>query len=61
MLALKFLPSGFVRFAAVSAPARSGVERRHVNGTLPATDVSDAIRVFTDRLLRVVDERQDHP
>ena len=61
MLALKFLPSGFVRFAAVSAPAQSGVERRRVNGTLPATDVSDAIRVFTDRLVRTDDERPDHP
>ena len=61
MLALKFLPSGFIRFAAVSAPAESGIERRRVNGTLPATDVSDAIRAFTDLLVQPADERQDHP
>lgn len=51
MLALKFLPSGFIRFAAVSAPARPGVERRRVNGTLPSSAVSDAIRAFTDLLV----------
>ena len=61
MLALKFLPSGFIRFAAVSAPARPGIERRRVNGTLPATDVADAVRMFTDLLVRSADERQDHP
>ena len=61
MLALKFLPSGFIRFAAVSAPARPGLERRRVNGTLPANDVADAVRMFTDLLVRPADERQDHP
>ena len=61
MLALKFLPSGFIRFAAVSAPAEPGIERRRVNGTLPATDVADAVRMFTDLLVRPGDERQDHP
>lgn len=61
MLALKFLPSGLIRFAAVSAPAQPGIERRRVNGTLPATDVADAVRMFTDLLVRPADERQDHP
>ena len=61
VLALKFLPSGFIRFVAISAPAHTGVERRRVNGTLPATDVSDAIRVFTDLLVRPADERREHP
>ena len=61
MLALKFLPSGLIRFAAVFAPVQPGIERRRVNGTLPAPAVSDAIRVFTDLLVRPADERQDHP
>ncbi len=61
MLALKFLPSGFIRFAAVSAPVQPGIERRRVNGTLPAPAVSDAIRAFTDLLVQPADERQDHP
>ena len=61
MLALKFLPSGFIRFAAVSAPAQPGIERRRLNGTMPAPDVSDAIRAFTDLLVRPADERQDRP
>ena len=60
ILALKFLPTGFVRFAAVSAPAQTGIERRRVNGTLPASDVSDAIRAFTDLVVASADERQDH-
>ena len=60
ILALKFLPTGFVRFVAVSAPARTGIERRRVNGTLPANDVSDAIRAFTDLVVAPADERQDH-
>ena len=61
MLALKFMPSGFIRFAAISAPAQPGLERRRVNGTLPASDVSEAIRAFTDLLVRPADARQDHP
>ena len=59
LLAMKFLPSGFIRFAAISAPAQPGIERRHVSGTLPAGEVLDAIRAFTDLLDRPAHERQD--
>ena len=48
-LAMVFLPSGFIRFAAISAPAQRGVERKSVNGTLPKSETMDAIRPFTDR------------
>ncbi len=59
LLAMKFLPSGFIRFAAISAPAQPGIERRRVSGTLPAGEVLDAIRAFTDLLDRPAHERQD--
>ena len=49
-LAMVFLPSGLIRFAAISAPAQRGVERKSVNGTLPKSETMDAIRPFTDRL-----------
>ena len=66
MLALKFLPSGFIRFAAISAPAQPGLERRRVNGILPASDVSEAIRAFTDfetavELAAIVNREDVHP
>ena len=48
-LAMVFLPSGFIRFAAISAPAQRGVERKSVNGTLPKSETMDAIRPFIDR------------
>ena len=50
ILAMEFLPSGLIRFAAISAPARSGVERENVNGTLSKDATLDAIRPFTARL-----------
>ena len=50
ILAMEFLPSGLIRFAAVSAPAGSGVERTRVSGTLPKSETMDAVRPFTARL-----------
>ncbi len=50
ILAMEFLSSGLIRFAAISAPARPGVERLSVNGTLPKDAALEAIRPFTARL-----------
>ena len=47
ILAMEFLPSGLVRFAAVSGQARVGVERTRVNGELPQGEALDAVRSFT--------------
>lgn len=46
ILAMEFLPSGLIRFAAVSGPARSGVDRRTVNGTLRKDEALAAIQPF---------------
>ena len=51
ILAMEFLPSDLIRFAAVSAPAQRDVERLSVNGTLPRDAALDALRSFTSRLL----------
>ena len=50
ILAMEFLSSGLIRFAAISAPAQRGVERLSVNGTLHKAAVLEAIRPFTVRL-----------
>ena len=50
ILAMEFLPSGLIRFAAVSAPVGSGVERLTVNGTLPKEETLAAVRPFTSCL-----------
>lgn len=47
ILAIEFLPSGHLRFAAVSGPARVGVERTRVSGELPQGEALDAVRSFT--------------
>ena len=49
ILALEFLPSGLIRFAALSAPAQPGVDRLRVNGTLPKAEAMAAVRPFTPR------------
>ena len=51
ILAMVFLPSGFIRFAAISAPAQRDVKRKSINGTLPKSETMDAIRPFTDLLI----------
>ena len=50
LLALEFIPSGLIRFAAVSAPCQQKAERLAVNGTLPPQDALEAMQPFT-RLL----------
>ena len=50
ILAMEFLPSGFVRFAAVSSPAQRGIDRLSVNGTLPKDEALAAVRPFTSLL-----------
>ena len=47
ILAMKFLLSGLIRFAAISAPAQRGVDRLSVNGTLQADATLEAVRPFT--------------
>ena len=50
ILAMEFLRSGFIRFAAVSAPAQKGVDRLSVNGTLPKDEALAAVLPFTSLL-----------
>ena len=50
ILAMELLPSGFVRFAAVSSPAQRGIDRLSVNGTLPKDEALAAVRPFTSLL-----------
>ena len=50
LLAMEFLPSGLIRFAAISAPAQRGIERLNVNGTLPKDEILGAVRPFIPRL-----------
>ena len=47
ILAVEFLPSGLVRFAAISSPAQQGVDRLSLNGTLPKDEALAALRPFT--------------
>ena len=50
ILAMEFLPSGLIRFAAISAPVQSGENRLSVNGTLPTEETLRAVETFTARL-----------
>lgn len=50
ILAMEFLSSGLIRFAAISAPAQPGIERLSVNGTLHKDAALEAVRPFTSRL-----------
>lgn len=61
MLALKFLTSKFIRFAAIFPRGQLGRKRRRFSGTLPPSEVWERIRPFTELLDRPADERQDHP
>ena len=49
ILAMDFLPSGQVRFAAILKFPESGNARRSLNGVLPPDHMMDAIRVFAGR------------
>ena len=50
ILAMKFLPTGLVRFAATSGPAGQGKERLRTNGILPRKSTLPAIQTFVPRL-----------
>ena len=50
LLAMNFLPSGRIQFAAVSEPPRRGVEIESVEGTMRKVDTLTAIRPFVSRL-----------
>ena len=52
ILAMEFLPTSLIRFAAVSASTQHGETRLRVNGTLPRSEVMDAIRSFTSSIAR---------
>ena len=50
ILAMKFLPTGLVRFAATSGPAGRGKERLRTSGILPRTSILPAVQTFVSRL-----------
>ena len=51
ILAMEFLPvDGLIRFAAISAPAKLGVHRNKVYGTLPMEDALNAVKAFTSEI-----------
>ena len=50
ILAMEFLTSGLIRFAAISAPAQPNVDRMHVSGTLPKDEALEAVKPFTKLL-----------
>ena len=51
ILAMEFLDSGLIRFAAVSPPSTHGdAQRMRVNGTLPKTEAVQAVQPFTSIL-----------
>ena len=50
ILAMEFLPTSLIRFAAVSASSEHNDKRSRVNGTLPKGEVLDAIRSFTSSI-----------
>ena len=47
VLAMVFLPSGLIRFAAVSGPNQPETDRWSVNGTLPKDGTLSAVEPFT--------------
>ena len=50
ILAMEFLPTSLIRFAAVSASSEHNDRRSRVNGTLQKGEVLDAIRSFTSSI-----------
>ena len=51
VVAMEFLVSGLVRFAAISAPAKRGVKRKAVRGALEHKEMLHAIQPFSKQLL----------
>ena len=47
VLAMAFLPSGLIRFAAISGPHQPETDRWSVNGTLPKEGTLSAVEPFT--------------
>ena len=47
ILAMEFLPSGLIHFAAVSGPGESEADRLSVSGTLPKAQALAAVQPFT--------------
>ena len=50
ILAMEFLPSGLIRFAAISSPDSREGDRWRVNGTLPKEEAMTAVQPFTARI-----------
>ena len=50
VVVMEFLVSGFVRFSAISAPAKRGVKRKAVRGTLEHKEMLDALQLFSAQL-----------
>ena len=50
ILAMKFLPTGLIRFAATSGPTGRGKERLRTSGILPRTSILPAVQTFVSRL-----------
>ena len=50
ILAMKFLPTGLVRFAATSGPGRQGKERLRTSGILPRNRILPAVQPSISRL-----------
>ena len=50
LVAMEFLVSGLVRFSAISAPAKRGVKRKAVRGTLEHKEMLTAVQPFSERL-----------
>ena len=48
VLAMEFLASGAIRFAAISGPAQRGVEIKRISGTLSKSETLNAVRPFAD-------------
>ena len=53
MLAMEFLTSGLIRFAAISGPAQADAERLKVNGALPKDATMQVVRPFISSLSRL--------
>ena len=50
ILAMKFLPTGLIRFAATSGPAGQGKERLRTSGILPTNSILPSAMTFVARL-----------
>ncbi len=51
LLAMEFLPTSLIRFAAISASAHHSTRRKSVSGTLEKTEALRAVEVFTSQIM----------